>query len=146
MSRRGPKSAEAPVGDPVKLAVPRGWPKPLGDVWREVVWPLGVAGLVEPQDAPGLQAFVMSIDSMRKAQRVLDVEGYFVESPNGYRIAHPAVAIRDGSIREVRAWSAKFGLTIADRGRVRIPESKATPQQRMTANIGESPAQKLRVV
>jgi len=132
----------------VELDVPKGWSGLRRVTWLEVVVPLAGAGRVALEDRPTCEAFVLSVVTMREAQVVLDSEGYFVESPNGYRIAHPAVAVRDKAMAEVRAWSARFGCTMRDRDVLRLgtgePEQPA--EEKMRRGMGAPPSSGLRVV
>lgn len=84
-------------------------------VWRELVDPMRGAAVLDRVDAPALEAMSRSVARWREAETVLDAEGMFVSSPNGYRIAHPAIAVAQKAQAEYRAWCSRFGLTPSDR-------------------------------
>jgi P27 family predicted phage terminase small subunit len=84
-------------------------------VWRELVEPMRGAAILDRVDAPALEAMSRSVARWREAEQLLDVEGMFVSSPNGYRVAHPAIAVAQKAQTEYRNWCARFGLTPSDR-------------------------------
>jgi P27 family predicted phage terminase small subunit len=84
-------------------------------VWDELVPPLIDSGVVQDADRLAVEALVNAVAQMRAANAVLADEGMFVKSPNGYQIAHPAVAIANKAAAEFRAWASRFGLTPSDR-------------------------------
>lgn len=90
-------------------------PAHVQSVWRELVSPMQGAAILDLVDAPALEAMSRSVARWREAEQVLDAEGMFVASPNGYRVAHPAIAVAQKAQAEYRSWCARFGLTPSDR-------------------------------
>jgi P27 family predicted phage terminase small subunit len=137
--RHGDGSLE--VGVPVDLAnvkPPSYFTASHKAAWRDVV------AIVHPvvtqtADLPAVEMMAVSLATFRDAVKALKADGAFVESPNGYRIAHPAAAIRDKAAAEYRAWAAKFGLTPADRVALGITAKRAGPGAGIAGRIGASP-------
>jgi len=85
------------------------------EAWDEIVPPMLAVGLVDRVDVPALEAIAISVARWREAEEVLREEGLFVASPNGYRVAHPAIAVSQKAAAEYRSWATRFGLTPSDR-------------------------------
>jgi len=83
--------------------------------WDEIVPAMTSSGLIDRVDVPALEAIAISVARWREAEEVLREEGLFVASPNGYRVAHPAIAVSQKAAAEYRSWAARFGLTPSDR-------------------------------
>ena len=127
MGQRGPKPAivtadgkrrrsdVAVIGGLVDLEPPKHLPSAARSVWVELVEPMRNAALLDVVDSPALEAMTRSVLRWREAEAVLDVEGLFVSSPNGYNIAHPAIAVAQKAQAEYRTWCSRFGLTPSDR-------------------------------
>ena len=108
--------------------------------WQEQVPLLIGAGILDLCDTAALEQMCSVIAQFRDAQAVIATEGMFVESPNGYKIAHPAVAVMNKAGSEYRAWCARFGLTPADRIGLGMAQLKGRSlAQDLTEKIGESP-------
>jgi P27 family predicted phage terminase small subunit len=103
------------IGGLVDLEPPDHLPSAARLVWRELVEPMMCAAVLDRVDAPALEAMARCVVRWREAEQVLDVEGLFVESPNGYRVAHPGIAVAQKAQAEYRSWCARFGLTPSDR-------------------------------
>ena len=127
MGQRGPKPAVkspdgklragslAIVGGLCDLEPPAHLPSAACAVWRELVEPMMGAAVLDRVDSPALEAMTRSVLRWREAELVLDTEGLFVSSPNGYKIAHPAIAVAQKAQAEYRSWCSRFGLTPSDR-------------------------------
>ena len=85
------------------------------EAWDEIVPAMTSSGLIDRVDIPALEAIAISIARWREAEEILRDEGLFVASPNGYRVAHPAIAVSQKAAAEYRTWAARFGLTPSDR-------------------------------
>ena len=102
-------------GKPSALAAPEHVTDRVRAVWDEIVPTLLAVGLLDRADGPALEAMASAVAQFREANEVVEKEGMFVASPNGYRIAHPAVAVANKAAAEYRSWCARFGLTPSDR-------------------------------
>lgn len=102
-------------GKPATLDAPDHVTDRVRDVWAEIVPPLLAVGLLDRADVPAIEAMASAVAQFREANEVVAREGMFVASPNGYRIAHPAVAVANKAAAEYRSWCARFGLTPSDR-------------------------------
>lgn len=103
------------AGKPAGLAAPEHLPERVREAWDQIVPPLVDVGLLDRADAPAVEAMCYAVAQFREANEVVVAEGMFVSSPNGYKIAHPAVAVANKAAAEYRSWCARFGLTPSDR-------------------------------
>ena len=127
MGQRGPKPAivtpegkrrkseVAVIGGLRDLEPPAHLPSAARVIWRELVEPMMGAAVLDRVDSPALEAMTRSVLRWREAEMVLDTEGLFVSSPNGYKIAHPAIAVAQKAQADYRSWCSRFGLTPSDR-------------------------------
>lgn len=152
MGQRGPKPAivtadgkrrrsdVAVVGGLVDLEPPDHLPPVVRSVWRELVEPMRGAAVLDVVDAPALEAMSRCVVRWRLAEAELDAEGLFVSSPNGYKIAHPAIAIAQKAQAEFRSWCSRFGLTPSDRVGLglAVVRGKSLAQD-LADKIGKSP-------
>ncbi len=81
-----------------------------------------VAGLVTTIDGPALGNLCLLIVQLRKAQAVLDKNGFTVVAPSGYRQQRPEVAIVRASLYLLRQYLSEFGMTPAARARISLAE------------------------
>lgn len=106
-------------------------------VWDELI-PI-VQPIVDRADMWALEALVEEVVRWREAERILEEEGMWVLSPNGYKIAHPAIAVAQKAKKEYRDWSARFGLTPSDRIGLGIQAvKKRSLQETLSDRIGPS--------
>lgn len=152
MGQRGPKPAivtpdgkrrrsdVSVIGGLEDLEPPLSLPLEVQKVWRELVEPMRGSAVLDRVDAPALEAMSRAVSRWRTAEEVLDAEGLFCASPNGYRIAHPAIAVAQKAQAEYRAWCARFGLTPSDRVGLglAVVRGKSLAQD-LASKIGESP-------
>lgn len=140
-SADGKARAEAASFAPVdSVAAPADLPAGVRRVWTELARPMADAGLLDQVDAVALEAIARCVDRWRQAEALLDEEGMFVSSPNGYKVAHPAVAVSQKAQAEYRAWAARFGLTPIDRVSMGLAALRGKSlEQDISAKIGPSP-------
>jgi P27 family predicted phage terminase small subunit len=133
-------------GRPTDMPAPANLTEHEAAVWDEVVPPLLAVGLLDRVDAVALEAIACSVARWREAEEVLRAEGLFVASPNGYRIAHPAIAVSQKAMAEYRSWCARFGLTPSDRiGLGMAAVRSRSLSQDLSDRIGPSPRAKAKV-
>lgn len=137
----GKRRAEAPVIAPTTdVDAPGDLPAGVRRVWTELARPMADAGLLDRVDAFALEAIARCVDRWRQAEALLDEEGMFVASPNGYKIAHPAIAVSQKAQAEYRAWATRFGLTPIDRVSMGLAALRGKSlEQELTSKIGPSP-------
>jgi P27 family predicted phage terminase small subunit len=112
--------------------------------WDELVPLLVPVGLLDRADAPALEAMCCAVAQWREANDVLQAEGLFVASPNGYRVAHPAIAVANKAAAEYRSWCARFGLTPSDRIGLGIAAVRSRSlSEDLADRIGPSPRVKV---
>ncbi len=134
-------------GRPDELPAPAHLTANEARVWAEVVPSMMEVGMLDRVDGPALEALVISVARWREAEDVLKDEGLFVASPNGYRIAHPAIAVSQKAQTEYRAWCARFGLTPSDRIGLGIAAVRSRSlSQDLSERIGPSPRVKAKAV
>lgn len=89
-------------------------PAHLRDAWDRIAEPMRAAGLLVPADAVAIEAAARCLARWQEAEAVIEREGIIIEGAKG-RVAHPAVRIARDAAAEYRSWSARLGLTPADR-------------------------------
>lgn len=108
--------------------------------WRELVPLMSASGLLDRADIGAVEMMVEAYAEWQEALELLKVEGSYVSSPNGYKIAHPAITVKNKAAQEYRAWSARFGLTPSDRVGLGIATIKGRSlAQDLTEKLGPSP-------
>jgi P27 family predicted phage terminase small subunit len=78
--------------------------------WDRVVPEMARLGLLKETDRAALAAYCLTWDRLVSAQRQIAEDGLLHSNSQG-RTRHPAVAIAEAASKELRAWSAEFGLT-----------------------------------
>lgn len=128
------------IGGLMDLEPPAHLPSAVCSIWRELVEPMSGAAVLDLVDAPALEAMSRSVLRWREAEAILDVEGLFVSSPNGYRVAHPAIAVAQKAQAEYRSWCTRFGLTPSDRVGLGLAQIRGKSlAQDLREKIGSSP-------
>lgn len=99
------------------LAPPGHIPEAMHDEWRTVAADLAERKLLNDAMRGSLDAYVMTLWTMRQAQAALDKHGVLVDAGNGILKQNPAASMlgkaRDASIR----LATELGLTPASRSR-----------------------------
>ena len=86
-------------------------------MWDLVVPELQRLQLLKPIDEAALTAFCLTWQRMCVAQNRIDREGMILETDRG-PVKHPAILIVEAASKELRAWSAEFGLTPSSESRL----------------------------
>jgi P27 family predicted phage terminase small subunit len=86
--------------------------------WDRIVPELQRLELTKPLDQGALAAYCETWSRFVAAQMTIQVEGPFTTNANGMPAKHPAVLIVEAASKEIRAWSAEFGLTPSSEARV----------------------------
>lgn len=113
-TRRIPDPLEV-GGRVVTIAAPADLERGEAEVWRELVPHLERSRLLDSVDEVALRNLCLVVDAIRQARAALIADGWYVSSPNGYRIANPAVGVLRQFLAEFRQWSDRFGLDPAAR-------------------------------
>lgn len=102
-------------GRVVTIAAPADLEPGEAEVWGELVPHLERSGLLDSVDEVALRNLCLVVDAIRQARAALISDGWYVESPNHYKIANPAVGVLRQFLAEFRQWSNAFGLDPAAR-------------------------------
>jgi P27 family predicted phage terminase small subunit len=86
-------------------------------MWEQVVPELQRLQILKPVDGAALAAYCQTWARFCAAQRTIAKCGMFVETERG-PVKHPAVLIIEAASKELRAWSAEFGLTPSSESRI----------------------------
>ena len=86
-------------------------------MWEKVVPELQRLQLLKPIDEAALTALCVTWSRLVEAQDIIARNGILQETERG-TIKHPAVMIAEAASKELRAWSAEFGLTPSSEGRL----------------------------
>lgn len=89
-------------------------------LWDQIVPELQRLQLLKPIDRAALTALCLTWDRLCAAQALIRREGLVLEGKHG-PVKNPAVLIAEAASKELRAWSAHFGLTPSAEGRLGIP-------------------------
>lgn len=76
-------------------------------------------------DADALAAYCAAYGRWVEAEEHMTANGTVVKSPNGYPIQNPYLAIANKAMEQMDRYGSKFGMTPADRTRVRVPEQQS---------------------
>lgn len=87
------------------------------ELWDQVVPELQRLQLLKPIDQASLTALCLTWDRLCTAQRLVARDGMVIETERG-PVKNPAVLIVEAASKELRAWSAEFGLTPSAEGRL----------------------------
>jgi P27 family predicted phage terminase small subunit len=77
-------------------------------------------------DVKALEGYCQSYSKWKKSEEYLQEKGNTFETPNGYIMPRPEVAIANKAQAEMRAWAKELGLTPASRTRMK---PNATPSE-----------------
>lgn len=95
------------------------------DEWYIVVEHLMKLKILAVIDLGLLAMYCQQVGTYQKAQRILNTQGYTVESPNGYEMPSPWVAIGNKALDQAAKLGIQFGLTPSSRTRIPQPKEKA---------------------
>jgi len=139
---RGRKAIPSPLkllrNNPGKRPLPRGEPQPARDLptppahlgalavleWERVAPELHRIGVLTMVDRAVLAGYCDAYERWALARQVIEVEGLFVSSPNGYRIAHPALSVANTAKATMLKYMIELGLTPASRVKLAKGEPK----------------------
>ncbi|MFK0005483.1 P27 family phage terminase small subunit [Paenarthrobacter sp. NPDC090520] len=99
MTKRKPSDALEPVEAPDHL------PKPVADVWREIVASNDLVGKV---DRVALETYCTLTARLREARGRIEDEGMVVTDTRGKVIPHPALAVERSTAEQIRVWGDRF--------------------------------------
>lgn len=98
------------------------------DHWHEIYPKLEKAGVMSSIDAVALAAYCVAYQRWRVATDEVDKFGPVIESPSGYPIQSPYLAIANKAFEQMLKLMSEFGMTPSSRTRVsankREPEKK----------------------
>lgn len=93
------------------------------DAWAEVVPELEKIGVLANLDRQVIAGYCISVSSLVLAEREIDEYGIVIKTFDAEGVLraskkNPAVNIREGALRELRAFASEFGLTPVSRTRI----------------------------
>jgi len=92
--------------------------------WNRISPLLDSMRLISHADRAALAAYCIYYADFQNAVEHIAEHGQTVESPNGYPIASPYIAIRNKSAELMRKYINEFGLSPASRGKVSAGKQK----------------------
>jgi P27 family predicted phage terminase small subunit len=92
---------------------------PAREMWDQVVPELQRLQLLKPIDQAALTALCLAWERLCQAQHIVERDGMVIEIERG-PVKNPAIMILEAASKELRAWSAEFGLTPSAEGRLGI--------------------------
>ncbi|MDB5294742.1 MAG: phage terminase, small subunit, putative, family [Phycisphaerales bacterium] len=96
--------------------------------WVRVVPELLSLGLLTRVDLAALACYCEAVSDLQGAIEMLAADGPTIDADSGYKLPHPAVAMKRAAMQAVRQFAAEFGLSPAARSRVAAPPpAKANP-------------------
>lgn len=87
-------------------------------VWRRLVDILDGYGILTTADRESMAAYCEAVADYRKATEDLAKTGLLVQGQKGNAVTNPLWRIKRDAARQIAEWSARFGLTPADRVRL----------------------------
>lgn len=88
--------------------------------WGRLAKLLMPLGVLTEADADALAAYSIVYARWADAERHLTEDGPVVKSPTGYPIQNPYLAIANKALEQMDRYLSKFGMTPADRTRIRV--------------------------
>lgn len=85
--------------------------------WNELAPLLAKTGVLTETDLHNLEAFCLAYQQFRLAQRLIDQEGFVVDSPSGVK-KNPAVTVSHEAQRNMLSFGAALGLDPASRTKI----------------------------
>jgi P27 family predicted phage terminase small subunit len=111
--------AQGPVAPATGAVVPKWLSREAKIEWQRLAPELERLGLLTVIDQAVLAAACETWADVAWATREIRRCGRVVTAPNGTVMAHPAVAIQRGAMKELRAFATEFGLTPSSRSGLR---------------------------
>jgi len=109
-------------------------------LWRDVVVGLIRLGLVTEVDRPAAVALCLHWQRMRRAERVLERQGYFVPGSMWQMVAHPALRIANDASTLFLRHAVEFGLTPSARVGLGLADAaRRTLQHDLDEKLGYNP-------
>jgi P27 family predicted phage terminase small subunit len=98
--------------------------------WDRITSLLARLGLVQEVDRAALAIYCQAWARWLEAEAALRRDGCVIESPNGYPIQSPWLAIAAQAVKQMHAAVAEFGLSPVARARIRVNEQIADEADR----------------
>ena len=103
------------TGSPI---VPRGLPKDVQAIWKQLASDMVGAGIADRADWPLVEVAATRIARMRQARRIVDREGMTTMSTKGTMMVHPCVRVEREAAGEVRMLLEQLGIGPLGRARL----------------------------
>lgn len=95
--------------------------------WRRLAPELQKLGVLSEIDLTTLEIYCTVFDRWVRAEKDVLVNGYMMETPNGYQQQNPSMQVVNTCVKQMQSLAAEFGMTPATRARMRIIEKQ--PEQ-----------------
>ena len=91
--------------------------------WKRLGPELVRLGLMTSADMAAFASYCASYSRLVLSQRTLKEKGLTFETPNGYVMPRPEVAISNSAMKLIKDFAIQFGFTPSARGRIQLPDS-----------------------
>jgi P27 family predicted phage terminase small subunit len=122
--KRGPKPKDRSLSTPLKgkPAAPKHLDKVAKDQWKKVADLVEQAGLLSRLDVFALEQYVSLYATWREASEMVKKLGLVTKAPNGWQLKNPWYDIVVQSLKDMKYYLDKFGLTPAARAKLALAE------------------------
>lgn len=83
--------------------------------------------VVSDEDSHAIEVYATSLVLYRQSQKAIDAEGAVIDGANDLRVKNPWLTVQNSAWDRIRPLLAMFGLTPADRQRLKMAEAKPDP-------------------
>lgn len=97
--------------------------------WHQLAGELERVGLLTSLDGDVLAAYCSSWATFQWAVRVIEAQGRLMRTTSGKLMPHPAVAIQDSAMKNLRAFGEQLGLSLAWRSRLSVQPQEGELQK-----------------
>jgi len=106
---------------PVSTTPPKHLNKVASTIWKDTLKSVSAAGYqIDEIDSQAFTAFCVAAATVRECDALLDKDGLCVMSPREGLKRHPAAAVKNAALTQLRSYAAALGLTASSRAR--LPE------------------------
>ncbi len=128
---RGDRHAGAEPTPDVLTKIPRP-PKHLGDVartiWRQTAKRLIAIEILTENDLGALEGYCVTYERAIAAEAMVAMLGRMIQTAQGWK-RHPELITAEKARAEMRRYEQLFGMSPADRARLRLPPRTAKPAE-----------------
>lgn len=94
-------------------------------IFRKIAKQLAAARVITQLDSNALMLYCTAYVRWVQANKMIEQDGYLIDSPNGYAMPSPWLSISNKSFEQMRQIMTEFGMTPSSRTKVTVlPEQK----------------------